>query len=290
MSTAEPPVLLRSALYLPASNPRAIAKAGTLDCDAVILDLEDAVALEAKADARAAAVAAVREGGFGHRLLVVRCNPPGTAEGAADLRALAGSPPDAVLVPKVSDASVLETARAMLGEGPALWAMVETPLALLRLDAICAGGVRHGLAALVMGTNDLALELRQPPVEGRWNVVAQLVEGLVAARAHGLAALDGVFNALSDAEGLARECRQGRDLGFDGKTLIHPAQIAPANAAYEPSATDIEAAKRLKSTFEQPENVGKGAIRHEGRMVERLHLVEATRTLARAAAIARRNS
>lgn len=271
---------LRSALYLPANRASAVDKARVAPCDAVILDLEDAVAPEAKDDARAAGVAAAKQGGFGTRLLVVRANGAGTSWAEADLAALAGAPVDAVLLPKVSAPADLAAARATLPEGMALWAMVETCAAILDLAAICREGRALGLAALVMGTNDLALEMRCTLDAGRSAVAPLLTQAVLAARAHGLAVLDGVFNALDDEAGLAAEAAQAAMLGFDGKTAIHPAQLPAINAAFTPDSVAIARAQGIVAAFAAPENAGKGAIRHDGRMVELLHLEEAERVLA----------
>ncbi|WP_375394845.1 HpcH/HpaI aldolase/citrate lyase family protein [uncultured Sphingomonas sp.] len=270
--------LRRAALYLPASSPRAIAKARTLAADVVILDLEDAVAPDQKTDARVAAVAAIREGGFGTRELVVRANGLDTEWGADDLAALAAAKPDAILVPKVSDAADVAAYVERAGAVP-VWAMVETAGAVLRLDAIAAV---PGLAALVMGTNDLARELRMRPGGDRLPMQGFLAATVAAARAHGRFTLDGVWNAIDDADGLAAECAQAVRFGFDGKTLIHPGQIDACLAAFRPSAEEIAAAQAIVAAFAQPEAAGKGAIRHGGAMVERLHLAEAEALLARA--------
>ncbi len=270
----------RSALFLPASNARAIEKARALDADVVILDLEDAVAPDQKATAREAAVAAVRSGGFGHRELVVRANAIGTAEAEADLAALAGSGAAAVLLPKVDDPQALHRARALLGKGPALWAMIETPRAILDLPVIVAAAAATGLAALIAGTNDLAKELRCRPGPDRAPLVPVLVQIVVAARAAGLVALDGVSNVLDDPAAVEAECRQGRALGYDGKTLIHPSQVAPANAVFGPDEEEVRWARAVARAFDGAEAEDKGAIRVEGKMVERLHLEEARRTLA----------
>ncbi len=277
----------RSALFLPASNARAIAKARTLPCDVVILDLEDAVAPAQKDAARAAAVAAVREGGFGARELVVRVNAPNTPWGAQDLVALRGAALDAVLLPKLENVATLSRARAALGGGPALWAMIETCAGVLALPAIVAAAAANGLATLVAGTNDLARELRCRVGPDRAPLLPMLAHIVLAARSAGLVALDGVINTLDDQAAIAAECAQGRDYGFDGKTLIHPAQIAAANDAFGPSGNDVEAARMLAAAFDGRED--EGAIRIDGRMVERLHLEEARRVLALAAAIAARN-
>lgn len=267
----------RSALYLPASNPRAIAKARSLDCDVVILDLEDAVAPEGKAMARAAAVAAVREGGFGERELVVRVNGLETAWGVSDCQALRDIAPDAVLLPKLDDAASVAAYAARL-PGHALWGMVETPRAALRPDALAGA---EGLRALVMGTNDLVKELGMRPEADRLPLLGFLAATVAAARANGLAVLDGVFNAIGDAEGLARECEQGARFGFEGKTLIHPGQIAAANRAFAPGAEEIAWAERVIAAFAAPEAAGQGAIRVDDRMVERLHLAQAQQLLLR---------
>lgn len=278
----------RSALYLPASNARAIEKARTLDCDVVILDLEDAVAPDQKAAARDAAVAAVRDGGFGHRELVVRANAPDTPWGADDLAALAGSGAAAVLLPKVSAPATLVEARAALGDGPGLWAMIETCRAIADLPAIADAAGATGLAAFVVGTNDLAKEMRCRPGVTRAPLLPILTQVVLAARMAGLIALDGVCNVLDDEAVVEAECRQGLDWGFDGKTLIHPAQIAAANRVFTPSAAEVEWAQAIEAAFAQPGNAGRGAIRVEGKMVELLHLEEARRTLAIAHAVARR--
>lgn len=269
----------RSALYLPASNTKAIAKARTLPCDVVILDLEDAVAPDAKAMARDQAVAAVQEGGFCSRELVVRVNALETEWGHADLAALGASAPDAILVPKITGRADIERyAAAAAGKTP-LWAMIETAAALFRLDEIAAS---DRLAALVMGTNDLAKEMGAQPGPLRLPFVGALGLAVAAARAHGLAVLDGVFNAIEDDGGFTAEARQGVEFGFDGKTLIHPRQIELCNAAFRPDAAAIAWAEEIVAAFDQPENAAKGAIRLEGKMVERLHLDHAHRVLAAA--------
>ena len=278
----------RSALYLPASNRRAIEKARTLSCDVVILDLEDAVAPEAKDEARHNALEAVRDGGFGPRELVVRANGGGNAWAAADLAALAGSGAGsgvgAVLIPKVSGPGDLRRARAALGEGPALWAMIETPRAILDLPAIAEAAAETGLACLVAGGNDLAKDLRARPDAARTPLIPALSMIVVAARAAGIAALDGVCNTIEDADVVGAEARQGLMLGFDGKTLIHPAQIAPANRVFTPTPDEVAWARKVDAAFEAPEHAGKGAIRLDGKMVELLHRDEARRVLAIAAA------
>lgn len=268
--------MLRSCLFLPASNPRAVAKAATLPCDAVILDLEDAVAPEMKAAARAAAVAA---DGFGERTLVVRVNGGDTDWGADDLAALAGARVDAVLLPKVGGVAEVARARAALGDGPALWAMVESARGLLALPALAEAAAGLRLETLVAGVNDLALDLRCRPDAARTPLRPHLAQIVAAARAGGMAAIDGVLNALDDPDRLAAECAQGRTWGFDGKSLIHPAQIDAANAAFGPSGEEIAWAERVAAAFADPSAADKGAIRVDGAMVERLHLTEAERIL-----------
>ncbi len=275
----------RSALYMPASNARAIDKARSLDCDVVILDLEDSVAPEQKAAARAQAAAA---GGFGHREWVIRVNALDTEWGADDLAACRDAGADAVLLPKVSDAGALRSARAALGPGPTLWAMIETARALVNLDAIGAVADEVGLAAFVIGPNDLAKELRLRPGVERAPLLPILSRVVTVARAYGIAPLDGVMNAFDDEAAIEAECRQGLAFGFDGKTLIHPNQIAPANRVFAPAPDEVEWARRIVAAFEAPENEGKGAIKVDGKMVELLHRDDARRTLALAEAIAAR--
>ncbi len=270
---------IRSALFMPASNARAIDKARGLDCDAVILDLEDAVAPEAKGAARVQALAAAQDGGFGARLLVLRVNALDTEWGQDDCAAAVGTGFDAVLLPKVSHSDDLCAARMILGEMP-LWAMIETCAAMLALPAIAA---TPGLACIVAGTNDLAKDMRCTPGPDRLPLLPHLTAIVTVARAHRLIALDGVSNVLADTPALAAECGQGAAFGFDGKTLIHPAQIAPANRAFAPSAEQHDWAKAVVSAFALPDNAAKGAIRVGGKMVERLHLGEAERILARVA-------
>lgn len=270
---------LRTALYLPANRASAVAKARAADCDAVILDLEDAVAPDAKAEARDAAVAAVREGGFGERLLVVRINAMSSEWGADDCEALRGAGAAAVLVPKLSSAAELPGYRAALGEGPELWAMLETCAAFLDLPTIAAAADAAGLTTFVLGTNDLALEMRCALDTDRSAMLPLLTQSIVAARAYGIAVLDGVFNALGDDAQFAAQCAQGAALGFDGKTVIHPKQLAAANAAFAPSELEISNAEMVVAAFAAPENAGKGVISLDGRMVEILHLRKAERDL-----------
>jgi citrate lyase subunit beta / citryl-CoA lyase len=283
----------RSALYMPGSNARAIEKAKTLAADVVIFDLEDAVAPDAKAQARDQVCAAVQAGGYGLRELVIRINALETPWGEADLAAAIAAAPDAILVPKVSSAETLAAVGLRLrklgaAERTKIWAMIETPLAILRAENIASAArdVDTRLACFVMGTNDLAKDTRARLLPSRAAMLPWLMTALAAARAHGIDILDGVYNNLSDAAGFRTECEQGRDCGFDGKTLIHPDQIAAANEIYAPSRQEIESARAIVAAFEEPENAGKGAISLNGRMVERLHAEMAKRTLALAEAIA----
>ena len=271
-------MLTRSVLYLPASNPRAIEKARGLNADAVILDLEDAVAPDAKAGARTAAVAALTTGGFGARV-GVRVNGLDTPWGADDLAALAGLKPDFVVAPKIESADGVREVAARLPDGIALWIMVETPLSLLRLDRIAGAGVP--LAALMLGINDLGERMNLVLDRDREPLKPWLAAVVAAARGHGLLAIDGVVNASDDADRLRAECLQGRAFGFDGKSLIHPAQIAAANAAFSPSPAEVAAAREVIAAFAAADARGKGAIRVGYRMVERLHLDAAHRLLAR---------
>ncbi len=286
MSFARP---RRSALYLPASNARAIEKARELPCDVVILDLEDAVAPDAKDEARANATAAVRAGGFGPREVVIRINGLDTPWGEADLKAAGQAKPDAVLVPKISAPEDLAQVRRRVGEPLALWAMIETCAAIFRLDALGAESVNEGVAAWVIGSNDLAKEMRCALTVGREPLMTALSLSLMAARVHRIAILDGVFNEIADAEGLARQCAQAAALGFDGKSLIHPSQVGPANAAFTPDADAVAWARTVVDAFGAPEAAGKGVLKVEGRMVERLHFAEAQRLIGVADAIAARD-
>lgn len=282
----------RSALYMPGSNARALEKARTIDVDCLILDLEDAVAPDQKDLARQQVAEAVAARTFGFREVVVRLNGFDTLWGDADLDAIASSGPDAILVPKVSDAAAVGAATAKIKAagaptGTALWVMMETPLGVLNAAEIAAASTAPDcpLACFVMGTNDLAKDTRAALVPGRAPMLAWLQTCLAAARAYGLDILDGVYNAIGDAEGFEAECRQGVELGMDGKTLIHPKQIDPCNAAFSPDPEDVDWAQRIIETFERPENAGKGALQIDGRMVERLHADIARRTLAIADAI-----
>ena len=282
----------RSVLYMPGSNVRAIAKARALPADAVILDLEDSVAPDAKLLAREQVVAAVREGGFGGRQVVIRVNGVQTPWGQDDLGAAIAARPDAILLPKVdSGGAIMQAARALreagAPEATRLWAMMETPLAILHAESIAAIAADPAarLEALVMGLNDLAKETRARLTPGRGAMTAWMALCVAAARAHGCDIIDGVYNDLSDPQGFKAECEQGRDMGFDGKTLIHPGQIDVCNAVFSPELAEIDQARAIIAAFEAPENHGKGVVQLNGRMIERLHAEMAARTLAIAGAI-----
>ncbi len=283
----------RSVLFLPGSNPRALEKARALPADGLIFDLEDAVAPEVKDDARASLAASLISGGYAPRELVLRVNPLDTAWGHADLAAAARLPIDAVLLPKVENAERVRLTIALLDAlgAPAelsLWCMIETPLGVLAAAEIAGASPRVG--ALVLGTSDLTKDLHASEAQGRLPLLTALGLVLLAARAHRRAVLDGVHLDLADTEGFALSCRQGRELGFDGKTLIHPSQIEPANAAFAPTAEEVARARRIISAYGEAVAAGKGAVRVEGRLVEALHVAEARRTLALAEAIAARGA
>jgi citrate lyase subunit beta/citryl-CoA lyase len=282
----------RSVLYMPGSNARAIEKARTLPVDAVILDLEDSVAPEAKAAARQQVLDAVMAGGFGGREVIIRINGLDTPWWIEDLDAVAKARPDAVLVPKVAGPRLLEDVADRLVDISAdhrirVWAMMETPLAVLKAGEIAAAAqdVETRIAGFVMGTNDLAKETRAKLAPGRAAMLPWLMSCVAAARAYGLDILDGVFNDLGNSEGFARECAEARDMGFDGKTLIHPNQIEPCNAAFSPSPDEVAQARKVIAAFERPENRDKGVVQLDGRMVERLHAEMARRTVAVSEAI-----
>lgn len=290
----------RSVLFMPAINPRALEKARTLPVDGIVIDLEDAIAPDAKTAAREGAAKAVAAGGFGPREVVVRVNAVDTPWFEEDLAAIAavsraGEGPDAIALPKVSDPEVLLVVGRKLealGAAPnlKLWAMIETPIAVLRaLDiALAARNPVSRLAVLAMGTNDLSKETRAKIVPGRAPMQPWFSQCVLAARAGGIDILDGVWNAFQDLDGFTRECREAAELGFDGKTLIHPSQIELANAAFTPPDAEIEQAREVIAVFDQPENADKGVLQLKGRMVERMHADMARRTVALADAIAAR--
>jgi len=279
----------RSVLYMPSSNDRALEKAKSIPCDALILDLEDAVAPDAKPAARDAACAAAAGGEYGLREVTIRVNGADTEWHDDDLRAACAAGPDAIVVPKVNTAdAVLALVDAMASYGAPehtrLWAMVETPVAMLHAEEIAAASER--LTVLVMGTNDLAKELYAEHVPGRQPLLTGLGLALLAARATGKAILDGVYNDVQDTDGFLAECRQGRELGFDGKTLIHPGQVEGANAAFAPSEQAVDDARGILQAWE--DGAGSGVVTYRGRMIENLHVDTARRTLAIHEAIAAR--
>lgn len=281
----------RSLLYMPGSNPRALEKARTLPADGLILDMEDAVAPDAKQLAREQIIAALAEGGYGHRELMVRVNALSTEWGADDIKAVseASTPPDAVLIPKPSTAAdVVEAINAFEAAGcpdtVEMWIMAETPLCILNIAEVASAHPR--LKGMVLGTSDLSKDTRVRHTPDRLGFIAALNLCVYAARANGLGIIDGVQLDLEDADLLALSCEQGRDLGFDGKSLIHPKQIAAANAAYAPDEQEIAAARNIIAAFEQAQSEGKGVVVVNGRLVENLHVEEAKRQLALADAIA----
>jgi citrate lyase subunit beta/citryl-CoA lyase len=277
----------RSVLYMPGSNARALDKAKTLPADGVILDLEDSVAPESKEAARQQVVDAVKAGGFGAREVFVRVNGVDTPWHADDLSAAAHAAPDAILIPKVSRAEALEMiGRRLLDMGTnhktRIWAMIETPLAIFNILSIAAAArdSETRLSGFVMGTNDLAKDTRARLVPGRAPMLPWLTMCVAAARIHGIDILDGVYNDIGNADGFHKECAQGVEFGFDGKTLIHPSQIEPCNTAFSPSSAEVEQARKMIAAFDLPENKGKGVVSIDGRMVERLHADMARRTVA----------
>jgi len=280
----------RSLLYMPGSNPRALEKARSLSADGLIIDLEDAVAADAKAGARAIVAAALSAGGYGSRELVLRVNPLDTPWGHADLAAAATMPIDAVLLPKVESPDRVRLTLSLLDalgapEGLALWCMIETPLGVLAAREIAAASPRLG--AFVLGTSDLTKELHAMATRDRLPLITALGLVMLAARAYRLAILDGVHLDLNDEEGFALACRQGRELGFDGKTLIHPKQIEPANLAYAPSPEEIEHARRVGAAHAEAVAAGKGVVLVDGKLIEGLHVENARRLLALAEEIDR---
>ena len=270
---------LRSMLYIPGSRPRALDKARGLACDAIIFDLEDAVSPDEKEDARKTLTTALAEGGYGQRTKLVRVNGLDTVWGRDDIAAFAEADIDGLLIPKVNGAADLD---AISDSAPdqALWAMAETARGVMNAQQIAD---HPAMAGFVMGTNDLAKELGS---RTRAAMLTSLQWSLLAARAAGIACIDGVYNAFKDEEGLRAECLEGRDLGFDGKTLIHPAQLAIANELFAPSEDEIELAKRQIAAFEDAEAAGQGVAVVDGRIVENLHVVTARSILAKAEAIA----
>ena len=278
----------RSVLYMPGANERALEKAQTIPADALILDLEDAVAPDAKPEARERVCAAATSGAYGTREIAIRANGIGTQWHDDDLAAIAQAGPHAVVIPKINTPDEVHQIEKSLEAGGApdhtmIWAMLETPIAMLSAHEIATASDR--LAVLVMGTNDLAKELQAAHVPGRQPLLPGLGLCLLATRAAGKVILDGVYNDIKDDAGFLAECEQGRDLGFDGKTLIHPSQVDPCNATFAPSAEEVEKAGRVIAAFEEAEVAGKGVVTVDGRMIENLHVEQARRTLAIQAAI-----
>jgi len=273
----------RSVLYIPGSKERALEKARTLPVDAIIFDLEDAVAVDEKVNARATLKAALDEDGYGSRVKIVRINGLDTEWGADDARAVAEMNADAILLPKVGSPADVDALAALIPDDLPIWAMMETPRGMLNAAAIAA---HPRMAGFVMGTNDLAKELQTRFRADRLPMISSLSICLLAARAEGLVIVDGVYNAFKDDEGLKVECDQGRDMGFDGKTLIHPAQVAVCNEAFAPSAAEIDLAKRQIAEFEEVEAAGGGVAVVDGKIVENLHVATARQILAKSEAIA----
>ncbi len=285
----------RSVLYMPGSNARALEKAKSLPADSLILDLEDAVAPDAKDVARDQVCAAVAAGGYGARELIIRINGLDTDWGKADLEAAVKAAPDGILVPKVDGAAAVEAADSLVSDAGgasdlALWAMMETPLAMLRAEEIAESATRTRLRAFVMGTNDLAKDLRAVQTPDRLPLVTGLSLTMLAGKAFGLVLIDGVFNGIRDMDGFIQSCRQGVEFGFDGKTLIHPSQVEPCNRIFTPERQAVEWARTIIAEFEKPENQAKGVVQVEGRMVERLHADQAKVLVALADAIAAREA
>ncbi len=283
----------RSVLYMPGANERALEKAKTLPADSLILDLEDAVAPEAKVEARERVCRVVKAGGYGPRELIIRINGQDTEWGKADLRAAVQAGPDAILAPKVvsgEDIRWLDEAISEAGGSsePRLWVMIETPLAILDIKDIAAQSRTTRLAGFVMGSNDLIKDFRAEPMAGRENLAACYTLAIAAARAHDLLVFDGVYNDIANPEGFLAEARQARAFGFDGKTLIHPSQVEPCNAVFAPAPDAVAQARDVIAAFADPANAGKGVLKVNGKMTELLHLAQAKRMVAVAEAIAER--
>ncbi len=285
----------RSVLYMPGANERALEKAKTLAADSLILDLEDAVAPEAKIEARDRVCGVVKAGGYGPRELIVRINGQDTEWGKADLKAAARAEPDAILAPKVTcgdDIRCLDEALSEAGASAklSLWVMIETPLSILNIREIAAIARTTRLSGFVIGSNDLIKDFRAEPMPGRENLAACYTLTIAAARAYDLLVFDGVYNDIANAEGFAAESRQARAFGFDGKTLIHPSQVDPCNTIFAPPADAVKHAGDVIAAFADPANAGKGVLKVNGRMTELLHLAQAKRMVAVADAIAAREA
>jgi citrate lyase subunit beta/citryl-CoA lyase len=278
----------RSVLYMPAANARALEKAKTIPVDALIFDLEDAVAPDSKELAREQACAAAASGDYGNREVTIRCNGLDTPWGAADIAAAAAVGPAAVVIPKVDDIAYLDDVDRLLKEAGApdstmIWAMVETPTGILNVNEIAH---HERMTVMVMGTNDMAKELRATITPGRQALLPYLSMCLLSARQAGISILDGVYNDISDEAGFGALCQQGVEMGFDGKTLIHPSQVGPCNEAFSPSAEEVGFARRVIEAFEEAEADGRGVVTVDGKMIENLHVDEARRALATVEAIA----
>ena len=275
----------RSALFMPGGNARAIEKARNLATDAVILDLEDSVAPNAKVEARLAVCNAVKSGGFGSREVVIRINAWDTPWAMDDLTAAIAARPHAILLPKISAPADIVHAGEAVKQGVTLWGMIETCQAILSIDALGAASRNNGLDVWVVGPNDLIKQMRCAVVKDRSPILPALTLAVIAARSHGLSILDGVWTDITNLSGLEYECAQGRDLGFDGKSLIHPSHLDITNRTFSPTPESVSWARTVVAAYQAPENVHAGVIRVEGKMVERLHLEEAKRIVAIAEAI-----
>ncbi|PJK28070.1 HpcH/HpaI aldolase/citrate lyase family protein [Minwuia thermotolerans] len=278
----------RSVLYMPGSNARALEKAKSIPADALILDLEDAVSPDAKAQAREQVCKAIADGGYGKREMIIRINGLDTPWGADDMDAVAKAGPDAILVPKINDAATVEKLVEAMDEAgapaaTALWCMMETPIGILNAKEIAAASNR--VAVWVMGTNDIAKDTGAQHTADRLPMITSLGLCMLAARAYGIQILDGVYNDIKDEEGFRAICRQGLELGFDGKTLIHPSQVGPCNEVFSPTEAQLESAARIVAGFEEAQREGKGVVTVDGRMIENLHVEQAKKRLAMAEAI-----
>ncbi|MDF1719639.1 MAG: CoA ester lyase [Minwuia sp.] len=279
----------RSVLYMPGSNTRAMEKAKTIAADAIILDLEDAVSPDAKATARQQIGDALAGGGYGRREMIVRINGQDTPWGADDMAAIATSGADAILVPKINDAETVQSLVAAMDKAGApasmaLWCMMETPIGILNAKEIAAASSR--VAVWVMGTNDIAKDTGALHTPMRLPMITAMGICMLAARAYGIQILDGVYNDIKDEDGFRDICQQGLELGFDGKTLIHPSQVAPCNDVFSPTEAQLEMASRIVAGFEEAQREGKGVVTVDGRMIENLHVEQAKKQLALAAAVA----
>lgn len=280
----------RSALYMPASNARALEKAKSLPTDVIIFDLEDAVAPDAKTDAREQLAEVLSAGGYGQRECVIRVNALDTPWGADDLEMVCAVTPDAVLIPKISTSKEVEQVQSLCPSLTQIWIMIETPKAIFNLPELAACAETSQLSCFVMGTNDLLKDMRARPMTGRENLQAALSLSVLAARDYGLTVLDGVFNQIEDLDGLASECAQGLAFGFDGKTLIHPSQLEITNKTFAPTAEEVQQARDVIAAFDDPANAGKGVLRVNGRMTEILHRDSAQQLIAIADTIAQSES